>query len=138
MSGRFIPTVRFPIYVEDCKSARVQVEPIFCQAGYGVEIKVILVLTKGTDRSKYEYERLIASEIITQSTLPDGSFYETAFEYFEGFYYNKISQDVVVPLTAMILKVYFSDLIERCALDLSDYFLDIESSQPRAMGYQRG
>ena len=135
MSGFFIPSVRFPLYLEGCKSARIQVEPILCPYGYGVEIKLILVLTGGTGKNSYEYERVAETYVLTQETLPQCHFYETAYEYFEGFYYNKISQDVVVPLTAMLLKVYLPDIVEQCGLDLSIYFLDFDKPKRRRMGY---
>jgi hypothetical protein len=135
VSGRFIPSVRFPIYIDGCKSARIQVEPILCQCGYGIHVKVILVLTAGTGENKYEYERIIGDDLVTQASIPNGQFFETAYEYFEGFYYNKISQDVVVPLTAMMLKTYCSELIGRCGLDLSDYFLDTRPPDKKKVGY---
>jgi hypothetical protein len=137
MSGRFIPSVRFPIYVEDCKSGRIQVEPILCQFGYGALVKIVLVRVKGTGDKAYEYEQVVYDGVITQETLPEGSFYETAYEYFEGFYYNKISQDVVVPLTAIILKNYFSDVVENCQLDLSEYVMDLGKPEVKQMGYGR-
>ena len=136
MSGRFIPSVRFPIYVEDCKDARIQVEPIFCQGGYGLLVKVILTLVGGTGDNAYEYERIVRQEVITQASLPENTFYETSFEFMEGFYYNKVSQDVVVPLVAMVLRVYMSDLVELCQLDLSGYFLDLEEPKKKGMGYR--
>lgn len=135
MSGHFIPSVRFPLYWKACKSSRIQIEPIMCPYGYGIVLKVIMVLTTGTGEEAYEFEKVVTELYLTQETLPQNSFYETAFEYFEGFYYNKIAQDVVVPLTAMILKIYFPDLIEQCGLDLSNYFLDFDKPKRNRMGY---
>jgi len=138
MSGRFIPSVRFPLHIEGCKSARLHVEPFLSASGYGIEVKLILTLTGGLNEDKYEYERTIHSEFISQQTVPEGSLYETAYEYFEGFYYNKISQDVVVPVTAAILKTYFPELVENCGINLSDYFLDVKDiPHARAMGFRK-
>jgi len=137
MSGRFIPSVRFPLYIEGCKSARLQIEPILCDLGYGVEVKLILVQTAGHGDDRYEYERILCRELAAQDSIPEGKFYEVAYEYFEGLYFNKISQDVVVPLTATVLRTYFADLVTKCDLDLSDYFLELASpSKNKAMGYR--
>ena len=138
MSGHFVPSIRFSLAIEGCKSSRFQVEPILCQEGYGIKVQVILVLTKGIEEEKYEYERIVHQEILSQGQLPDDAHCETAYEYFEGFYYNKISSDVVISLTALILKTYLAELVERCQLDLSDYFLDIDPPKKKSMGYQKG
>jgi len=135
MSGRFIPRVQFDFPAEDCKSSWVQIEPIFCVMGYGIKVKIILRQVSGTGDKKYEYDRTIHEEILTQSSLPQGAFNETTYEYLEGFYYNKITQDVVVPLTAMVLNVYFPDIVENCQLDLSGYFLDVKKSKKKTIGY---
>jgi hypothetical protein len=92
-------------------------------------------MTGGTGDKKYEYDRCVSSEILAETTLPEGGYYERVYDSFEGFYYNKIPQDVIVPLVAMILKLYFTETVERCQLDLSGYFLDIVQPKKKPIGY---
>jgi len=135
MSGRFLPIIKFPFYIEECKDSRIQLEPILSSSGYGICVKMILTLTKGVDANKYEYERVIFADTIFQMELPDGDFYETFFEFFEGLYYNKISQDVAVPLAAMMLKMHFKEMVDNVGLDLSEYYVDMHHLQKKQLGY---
>jgi len=136
MSGRFVPSIRFPLFLKGCKSARLQVEPILCPEGYGIEIKIILTMTAEHDKDKYEYEKIVQSIYLTQASLPKSNFYDTAYEYFEGFYYNKVSQDIVVPMLAAILKTYVPNLLIQCGLDLSDYYIDSSQfSKIQSLGF---
>lgn len=136
MSGRFTPTIQFPLNIEGCKESRLQVEPILCPQGYGIAVKVILVVTVGSGDRAFECERTIRFGLLTQDDVIDDRFAETIYEYLEGLYYNKISQDVVVPLTTLVLKNYFGDLLDEVGLDLSQYFLDFQN-KPRKVGYNK-
>lgn len=135
MSGRFVPTIRFPVFVEGCKCGRLQIEPILCTGGYGINIKILLTLTANAGADAYEYDRIIDNIILTQESLPESNFTEQACDFFEGLYFNKIPQDVAVPIAALTLKTYLSDMLDQFGIDLSDYFTDIDQSKS-TMGYK--
>ena len=137
MSGKLIPSVQFPLNLDGCKSSYVEVTPFFSVHGFGIVVKVKLLLTSGTAKKTYEYERTVYTKAMLQNNVsPNDELAESIYEFFEGFYYNKVNQDVVVPFVAMILRKYFVDLLQNFGLDLSDYITEVDMEPTRFAGFR--
>ena len=121
MSGRYYSSVRFPLHLSGCKSSRLQVEPLLCLQGFGISVKIILTLTKGTGETSRLVEECVFQEFLTQEDIPHNGFAETFYDFMEGFYYSKVTQDVGVPIVALLLTIHFPEILKRIDLDLSEY-----------------
>jgi len=139
MSGSFHPRVTFPLYTERAKTGRIDIEPFFSLHGYGTTVRVVHQLVGGCGKSKYLYERVVEEDAMLRKLIPtDGNeeTWEMFSEYFEGFYHNKISQDVLVPITALLLTSYFSYIVDKYNVDLSEYITEVTCPEDKRMGFE--
>jgi hypothetical protein len=129
MPGNYKSLVVFPFSFPGSKSSRIQIEPFACVYCYGVSVKLILELTGGSGINKFVYERTIFDECITQEDITDG-FMEVPFiEAIEGFYFNRVETNILIPVCAMLLKIYFSEVLESFNINLDSYIVDVNRVQ---------
>lgn len=126
MPGNFKSIVVFPFEFENARSARVQIEPFVCSQCYGMLFKVILELTGGTGNNTFIYERVAFEDALTQENIKDGFMSAPFVEVMEGFYFNKTESTVLVPVCAMILRVYYEELLSAFKINLDSYIIDVE------------
>lgn len=136
MSGRFHPRITFPIYVDRARCGRFQLEPFFSNLGYGINVQVILQLIGGTGENRYAYERVCETEGMVDSQIKEDRLWETFSDFFEGFYHNKVNQDVAVPIAALLLNTHFKPMVDKYHLDLSEYVTEI-IVEKRHMGFEK-
>jgi hypothetical protein len=126
MPGNYKTTVVFPFYFQGAKSARVQLEPFVCTRSYGIAIKVILELTSGAGDNKFSYERIAFEDAITQEDILDGFMSSPFIEVMEGFYFGKTEREILVPVCAILLNMYFKDILKLFHIDLEEYVSEVE------------
>lgn len=126
MPGNYKPVVVFPFPFDRARAARIQLEPFVCVHCYGMSVKVILELVSGSGDKSFVYERIAAEENITQENVKDGFMSAPFIEVMEGFYFNKTDIPILIPVCALLLKIYFRPIIDAFDIDLSAYINDIE------------
>jgi len=127
------------LYFEWAKTGRVDIEPFFSAYGYGVSVKVIFQFTWGTGEDKFVYDRVLHEDAMVRKLVTSAGSDETwemFSEYFESFYHNKIGQDVIVPITALLLNTYFPEIVERYNLDLTEYVTEVTFEDDKRIGYK--
>jgi hypothetical protein len=135
MPGNFKTVVVFPFEFDGAKSARIQIEPFVCVHCYGISVKVILELTSGSGNNTYTFERVAHDDALTQENIRDGFMSAPFVEVMEGFYYNKTEANVLVPVCAMLMKIYFSDLLDAFGVNLDGYVMEVEYAK-EALGFK--
>lgn len=135
MPGNFKSIVTFPFDFDKAKSARIQIEPFVCVHCYGISVKVILELTGGTGNNAFNFERVAYEDALTQENIKDGFMSAPFIEVMEGFYYNKTEPNVLLPVCAMLLRIYFSELLEAFNISLDQYIVDVEYNK-EALGFR--
>jgi hypothetical protein len=138
MAGFCKQYVIFPFYFDGARNARIQIEPFASIRCYGLLVKIILELTLGTGANKYYVERIVYEEALIQENIQDGFMAQPFMETMEAFYYNKTDKEVLVPVCAMILKGYFSDVLNAFQISLDEYVIDIEYKTEEIGFKQRG
>lgn len=126
MPGNYKASVIFPFDFDGAKNARIQIEPFVCAYCYGMTVKVIMELVGSCGKKKFNYERVAIEESVTQENIRDGFMSAPFIEVMEGFYYNKTDVNVLVPVCAMILKMYFRDILDNFKINIDQFIIDVE------------
>ena len=125
MPGNFKPCIIFPFDFHGAKSARIQIEPFASLQCYGVIIKIILELTGGAGDNSFTYERTAMERYLLQENINDGFMSAPFIEVMEGFYYNKTEVHILIPVCAMLMKLYCDDVLDGFGINLDSYIVDI-------------
>lgn len=126
MPGNFKNIIVFPFEFDGARSSRIQLEPFVCVNCYGISIKIILELVGGSGDNTFYYERVAYEDSLTQENIRDGFMASPFIETMEAFYYNKTDVNVLVPVCALLLRVYFDDLLKAFNINLDSFVSDIE------------
>jgi hypothetical protein len=135
--GRYIPRIIYPLSLENCYNSYVEIEPFSCVHNFGIRVRVISERITGLDENRTTYAKVIYENYITQSCLLDENYFTENFvDLMEAFYYNKCESQIAIPLFAILMRIYFPELIVEYGLDVSDYIGEVEYEEERRAGFQ--